>query len=131
MIYALVAVAIWSLFLNHSSSLAHALQHGLPWLMGTRDEQGKPDATLLEQRVSRAHRNHMENLMVFFPVALLVLQAGHGNHPYAAALAWAFFGARVGHLAFYAAGIPPLRSVTHVVGLCVYAGMFAILLGLI
>ena len=131
MIYALVAIAVWSLFLNHSASLAHLIQHGLPWLIGTRDEAGRPDKTLMEQRVARAHRNHLENLVVFFPVALLVLHAGHGEHPYAAALAWTFLGARVGHLVFYAAGVPPLRSVTHVTGLCVYAGLFAILLGLI
>ncbi len=129
MIYALVAVAVWSLALNHASSGAHFFKHGLDWLLTGRDEVDRPEATVLEGRLARAQRNHLENLMVFMPMALLALHLGHGQSTWAVVAAWGFLGARIGHVIFYAAGMAPLRSASHTCNLLAHGVMLLVVLG--
>lgn len=130
MILPLVAVALWALFLNHIGSAAHLFEHGLPWLMTSRDEAERPEPSVLESRFARAQRNLIENLIVFFPLAILAMVQGHDSG-LAVTLCWVFLGARIGHVLFYAGGIPPLRSLTHLGTLSVHLGMVAILLGVV
>lgn len=131
MIYAIAAIVVWTLALNHAASGVHALKHGLGWLTSGRAEADRPDASELEGRVARAHRNHLENVVVFLPLCVLVMHLGQGGSAVAVGLAWAFLGARLGHLIFYAAGIAPLRSLSHTVNLAAHAGMGLVALGVL
>lgn len=78
-------------------------------------------------RLANAHRNAIENLSVFAPLAIIVhvLQAGS---PLTAAAAAAFFWSRLAHAVIYAAGVPVLRTIAFVVGVAAQAVM---LLGLL
>ena len=61
-------------------------------------------------RLANAHRNAIENLVVFAPLALVVEATGRGDATTANA-AWVFVGARVAHAAIYTAGVPLLRTI--------------------
>jgi len=69
-------------------------------------------------RLDNAHRNAIENLVVFAPLAIMVHQLGLAT-PLTAAAAMVFFYTRVAHALIYALGIPLLRT------LCFAAGFFA------
>src|SRR5689334_67065 len=66
-------------------------------------------------RLSNAHRNAIENLVVFAPLAIVVHALGLGNALTAMA-AMAFIGARVAHALIYTCGIPLLRTIAFAVG---------------
>ena len=129
LLHALLAITLWTLALNHASSGAHMMAHGLGWLTTSRDLDERPSATLIEERLARAHRNHLENVVVFLPLCLLALHLGHGDSDYAAAFAWLFLASRIGHAIFYTLGVPALRSLSHGLGLLTHAGMGLVALG--
>lgn len=131
MIDCLLALALWSLALNHAASGVHLFKHGLSWLLTSRDDAQRPTLSTLEERIARAQRNHIENLVVFFPLALLALHLGHTDHALLTTFGWAFVAARVAHLFFYAGGIPPLRSASHVVVLTCHLGLCLIIAGIL
>lgn len=85
----------------------HTLQVGLPALAGNRE--GLPPATGWAGRAARAHRNMIENLMLF---AALVLIAAVANETSDMTLLGAqiFFWARLAYAFVYLAGIPWLRT---------------------
>ena len=66
-------------------------------------------------RMANAHRNAVENLVVFAPLAIMVhvLQMNSAGTARAAA---AFFVARVAHALIYAFGVPLLRTIAFAVG---------------
>ena len=66
-------------------------------------------------RLASAHRNAIENLVVFAPLALTVHVLGFGTALTAAA-AMAFFWSRVAHALIYTFGIPLVRTIAFVVG---------------
>lgn len=66
-------------------------------------------------RLANAHRNAVENLVVFAPLAITVAMLGFGTALTAAASA-AFFYSRVAHALIYAFGIPLLRTIAFLVG---------------
>ena len=65
-------------------------------------------------RLAQAHRNAIENLVVFAPLAITMhmLGLGSGGTALAAAL---FFWSRVAHAVIYTFGIPLLRTIAFVV----------------
>ena len=83
------------------------LQVGLPALAGNRE--GLPPVTGWAGRAQRAHRNMLENLVLF---AVLVLIAVVTNKANAATLfgAQVFVWARLAYAAIYILGIPWLRT---------------------
>jgi uncharacterized MAPEG superfamily protein len=83
------------------------LQVGLPKLAANRDDM--PEITGWAGRAQRAHRNMLENLILF---AILVLAAKAANVSNAMTLLGSqlFFWGRVAHGAIYIAGIPWLRT---------------------
>lgn len=85
----------------------HTLQVGLPALAGNREEL--PAATGWAGRAARAHRNMIENLVLF---AALVLIAAVANKTSDMTLLGAqiFFWARLAYAFVYLAGIPWLRT---------------------
>ena len=66
-------------------------------------------------RLESAHRNAIENLVVFAPLAVIVhlLDLTDGL---TAAMAYAFLASRVAHAAIYTAGVPLLRTIAFVIG---------------
>ncbi len=83
------------------------LQVGLPKLAGNRE--GLADCTGLPGRSQRAHRNMLENL-VLFAALVLVAQATGRLNAMTALGAQLFFWGRVAHAVIYIAGIPWLRT---------------------
>jgi uncharacterized MAPEG superfamily protein len=83
------------------------LQVGLPTLAGNRD--GLPEMTGWAGRAERAHRNMLENLVLF---AILVFAAKAVGISNATTILGAqlFFWGRVAHAVLYIAGIPWART---------------------
>ncbi len=90
------------------------LQVGLPRLAGNRE--GLTDCEGWVGRAQRAHRNLLENLVIFAILVLVAQAAGRLNATTALG-AQIFFWARVAHPAIYIAGIPWLRTLAWVVSL--------------
>ena len=82
-------------------------QVGLPTLAGNREGLGElPD---MAGRAVRAHRNMLENLVLFVALALVAHLANRVT-PTALLGAQLFFWGRVAHAIIYLAGIPWLRT---------------------
>lgn len=79
-------------------------------------------------RLGNAHRNAIENLVVFAPLALAVHMLGLGTAGTAAAAAL-FFWSRVAHALVYTLGVPLLRTLAFVIGFCAQAVMLLRILG--
>ena len=101
------------------------LQVGLPMLAGNRDNM--PVLTGWAGRAQRAHRNMVENLVLF--VALLILLAVTGKSNQMTVLgAELFFWGRFAYALVYLAGWPWIRTVTWFVSV---VGMILIALQLL
>ena len=74
-------------------------------------------------RLANAHRNAVENLVVFAPLALAVHVLGIGTGLTATAAAM-FFWSRLAHALIYTFGVPLLRTIAFVVGFAAQAIMF-------
>lgn len=79
-------------------------------------------------RLASAHRNAIENLVVFAPLAILVHLLG-ANNALTAAAASVFFLSRVAHALIYTFGIPLLRTIAFVLGFWAQAVMALRILG--
>lgn len=66
-------------------------------------------------RLANAHRNAIENLVVFAPLAIIVGLLERGDALTAAA-GFAFVGARISHAVIYTFGVPLLRTIAFAVG---------------
>ncbi len=80
-------------------------------------------------RAGHAHRNAIENLVVFAPLAIGVHMLGAGDGLTAAA-ALAFFWSRVAHAIVYTLGVPLVRTVAFFIGFLAQMTLAARLLGL-
>jgi uncharacterized MAPEG superfamily protein len=74
-------------------------------------------------RLANAHRNAIENLVVFAPLALIVQVLGLANPATALACAL-FFWSRLAHAVVYAAGVPVLRTIAFLIGFGAQATLF-------
>ena len=85
------------------------MQVGLPMLAGNRE--GMPEITGWGGRAARAHRNMLENLVLFAALMLVAVVAGRTN---ATTLLGAqiFLYARLAYAVVYLIGIPWLRTAT-------------------
>ena len=81
-------------------------------------------------RLANAHRNAIENLVVFAPLAICVHILQSGNQFTTTACA-AFFSARVAHAVIYTAGIPLLRTVAFAIGFGAQSILFLRVVGLV
>lgn len=90
------------------------LEVGLPRLAGNREHM--PEMSSWAGRAARAHRNMLENLVLF---AILVLTARAANISNAMTVLGAqiFFWARVAHAGLYIAGIAWLRTAAWLVSI--------------
>lgn len=80
-------------------------------------------------RLANAHRNAIENLAVFAPLALSVHVLGLGTAGTATAAAL-FFWSRLAHAVVYTFGVPLLRTIAFVIGFGAQATMLLRVLGL-
>ena len=83
------------------------LNQGLSWGLGSRD--AKKDASALQGRASRTVANHIEGMMVFVPLALIVelMQLSSTLTLWGAGL---YVGGRAAFAPLYLLGVPYLRS---------------------
>jgi uncharacterized MAPEG superfamily protein len=102
---------VWSCALTIVQMLVAALgaqmQVGLPPLAGNRDDM--PALTGFAGRAQRAHRNMLENLVLFAALVLAAQVAGKTNAATALG-AQLFFWARLVYAPVYWAGVPWLRT---------------------
>lgn len=103
----------------------HTLQVGLPALAGNRE--GLPPATGWAGRAARAHRNMIENLVLFAALVLIAAVAGKTNDTTLLG-AQIFFWARLAYAFVYLAGIPWLRTGVWFVSVIGLALIFSALL---
>ena len=90
------------------ASHAASLQRGYRWTAGSRDEV-VPKLTGIAGRLERALRNFVETFPLFAAAVLIA----HVTNTHSWMTEWGvqlYFGARVGYLALYAAGVFLLRS---------------------
>ena len=101
----------WSVLLAFVQMLVavtgYMFQVGLPALAGNRE--GLPPATGWAGRAHRAHRNMLENLVLFAVLVLSAAAAGKTNDMILLG-AQIFFWARLAYAFVYLAGIPWLRT---------------------
>ncbi|HMN70769.1 MAG TPA: MAPEG family protein [Rhodoblastus sp.] len=102
---------VWSVALTIVQMLVAALgaqtQVGLPPLAGNREDM--PALTGWAGRAARAHRNMLENIVLFATLVLVAQIAGRTNATTALG-AQIFFWARLVYAAVYVAGVPWLRT---------------------
>ena len=120
---------VWCVLLTIAQVVVAAIgamgQVGLSPLAGNRE--GLPELTGWAGRAQRAHRNMLENL-VLFAVLVLVAQIAGKTNATTALGAQIFFWARVAYVPVYVAGIPWVRTGVFAVSLI---GLFMILLQLV
>jgi len=106
-----LTLLVWSVVLAFAQALIAVqgamMQVGLPALAGNRE--GMPEITGWAGRAVRAHRNLLENLVLFAVLVLAAVAAGRTN---AMTLLGAqiFFWARLVYAGVYIAGVPWLRT---------------------
>ena len=102
---------LWAVVLMFVQMLIAAqgafMQVGLGTLAGNRDNM--PALTGWAGRAQRAHRNMMENMVLFVALVLLVIAAGKTNQMTVLG-AELFFWARVAYALIYLAGWPWVRT---------------------
>ncbi len=102
---------LWAVALTFAHVLIAAsgafMQVGLPMLAGNRDNM--PVLTGWAGRAQRAHRNMLENLVLFAALVFLVIAAGRTNQMTVLG-AELFFWGRFAYALIYLAGWPWLRT---------------------
>jgi uncharacterized MAPEG superfamily protein len=102
---------LWAVALTFAQMLiavsGATLQVGLPALAGNRE--GLAECKGWAGRAARAHRNMLENLVLFAALVLIAVVAGKTNSTTLLG-AQLFFWARLVHAGVYLAGIPWLRT---------------------
>jgi len=104
---------LWAVVLTFVQMLIAAqgafMQVGLPTLAGNRDNF--PALTGWAGRAQRAHRNMLENMVLFVALVLLVVATGKSNQMTALG-AELFFWGRFAYALIYLAGWPWVRTLS-------------------
>ncbi len=102
---------LWAVVLTFVQMLIAAqgafMQVGLPMLAANRENF--PALTGWAGRAQRAHRNMIENMVLFTALVFLVIAAGKGNQMTVLG-AELFFWARVAYALIYLGGFPWVRT---------------------
>jgi uncharacterized MAPEG superfamily protein len=106
-----IKLLIWSVALTLVQAviavIGAQLQVGLPMLAGNREKM--PEILGWAGRAQRAHRNMLENLVLFGLLVLVANATGKANATTALG-AELFFWARIAYAVIYLAGIPWART---------------------
>jgi uncharacterized MAPEG superfamily protein len=111
-LFCLLALALWSIVLNHLPAIARLSNAESPisWGLGNRDTV--PDVKPWVERADRAQRNHHDNLAMI-AVVILIAQVTGQSDEVTAISSIAVLGCRVAHGVTYIVGIPVLRSLAY------------------
>ncbi|PZO22932.1 MAG: hypothetical protein DCF25_01400 [Leptolyngbya foveolarum] len=107
----LLALALWSIPLNHIPALGRAAKAGVAWAASNREES--VDGPPWVGRADRAQRNHHDNLAMIATVILIAQITGQ-NDGITANAAIAILAFRIVHSVTYLAGIGPVRSLAYI-----------------
>ena len=91
-------------------------------------DPGFPAEPEWAKRASRAHGNAVENLAVFAPVVLTAALL-EVSTPATRLAAYVYLGARLVHYVIHVAGIPYIRTLAFLVGVCATLVIAAAILG--
>jgi len=120
-----LTLLVWAVLLTVLQAVAAVQgalgQVGLMTLVGNRE--GMPEIKGWGGRAARAHRNMVENLVLFAALVLVAVAAGKTNGTTLLG-AQIFFWARVAYAAVYVAGIPWLRTAMWAVSIVGLAMIF-------
>ncbi len=95
------------------------------------DPQGRTETRVpWADRMMRAHRNAVENLVIFAPLVLVLHAIGISTYATATASA-VYFLARAAHFVIYTLGIPVLRTLAFAVGFAAQMVLVAALFKLV
>jgi uncharacterized MAPEG superfamily protein len=112
-LFCLLALALWSVVLNHVPAIARvsAAENPLAWGLSNRDSM--PDVKPWVGRADRAGQNHHDNLAMIAAVILIAQVTGQSDEVTAYA-SIALLCCRVIHGVAYILGVPALRSLAYV-----------------
>ena len=79
-------------------------------------------------RADKAHKNAVENLVLFAPLVLLI-EATHASSPATATACMIYFFTRLAHYVIYVLGGPLIRTVAFAIGFVVQVFLAATILG--
>ena len=110
-IICLLALALWSIPLNHIPALGRTAKAGIDWAASNREQsvEGPPWVG----RADRAQRNHHDNLAMIAAVILIAQITGQ-NDGITAYAAIAILVFRILHGVTYIAGISLVRSLSYI-----------------
>lgn len=94
---------------------------------------GRPDTRAASEwawRLENAHRNAIENLVVFAPLAITI-HAISGSNSLTAFASTVFIFARIAHAIIYTLGIPLLRTIAFAIGFAVQMVLGLTILGIL
>ena len=94
--------------------LNRMMVRGLTGALANPSSDDKPQAAWA-QRAMSAHRNAVENLVIFAPLVIATHVLGAGT-ALTSTMCMAYFCARLAHYVIYTAGIPVLRTLAFAVG---------------
>jgi uncharacterized MAPEG superfamily protein len=100
------------------------------WKTLQTPEPGRAPRAAWAYRLTNAHLNAIENLVVFAPLALAVNAAGLGS-PATALACGVYFWARVAHVAVYTLSVPVARTLAFLLGFAAQAYLALRLFGLV
>lgn len=106
-------VGVLFLLLMYQGSLV-PLNQGFAWGLGSRD--AKQDHTAMQGRAARTVSNHIEGMMLFIPLAVIIVMTDLSSSLTAFA-AGLYLAGRVAYAPLYLMGVPYLRSLAWAVSL--------------
>ncbi len=109
-LFCLLALALWSIPLNHIPAFGRVADVGIEWAASNREKS--VDGAPWVGRADRAQRNHHDNLAMIAAVILIAAVTGQADDVTAKA-AIAILVCRVLHGAAYYAGISVVRSLAY------------------
>lgn len=107
---------------------ASMLAHGPAAMAGNRDDLG--ESKPFEGRAKRALYNHIEGMLMFTPLALIIA-VQEASSPMTVLGARLFFYGRLAHALVYLIGLPYVRTLAWLVSIVGLAMMFLSLFGII
>jgi uncharacterized MAPEG superfamily protein len=107
---------VLALFQVFAAAQMRTAETGLAWNMSARDSEGPPMRPITA-RLKRAQANLMETLPLFATAVLIAHVAGReGSNTLTGC--WVYFLSRVLYVPLYAFGVPLVRSLVWVGGVC-------------
>jgi len=122
-----------TLFMTVVMSIPYILNRqmvrGLLGAIANHEPETGADQALWARRAMAAHRNAVENLVIFAPSVLALLFL-HVSTPATRIAAIVYFFARAAHYVIYLAGVPVARTVAFLVGMAAQITILLTILGL-